>query len=92
MLQEVSLFYLSHFVLGFTWLLLPSSYPNQCDCFPHHTSFQQDMKTSIFSAGVAGFPITIATLELGVGCIYALFMWAAPDARRIPKVRRLSAL
>jgi len=38
------------------------------------------------AGGAAGFPLTIATLQLGVGCIYALFLWAAPDARRFPKV------
>lgn len=36
--------------------------------------------------GAAGFPMTIATLQLGVGCIYALFLWAAPDARPTPKI------
>jgi solute carrier family 35 protein E1 len=30
--------------------------------------------------------MTIATLQLGVGCIYALFLWGAPDARKFPKV------
>ena len=39
-----------------------------------------------FFPGAAGFPLTIATLQLGVGVIYALFLWAAPDARRFPKV------
>jgi len=38
------------------------------------------------AGGAAGFPLTIATLQLGVGVIYALFLWAAPDARRFPKV------
>mmetsp|Transcript_35510 Transcript_35510/g.90735 ORF Transcript_35510/g.90735 Transcript_35510/m.90735 type:complete len:395 (-) Transcript_35510:120-1304(-) len=38
------------------------------------------------AGGAAGFPLTIATLQLGVGCIYALFLWAAPDARKIPKI------
>mmetsp|Transcript_947 Transcript_947/g.1178 ORF Transcript_947/g.1178 Transcript_947/m.1178 type:complete len:403 (+) Transcript_947:116-1324(+) len=37
------------------------------------------------AGGVSGFPITIATLQLGVGMIYALFLWAAPDARQKPK-------
>lgn len=36
--------------------------------------------------GAAGFPMTIATLQLGVGCLYALFLWAAPDARPLPKL------
>ena len=29
------------------------------------------------AGGAAGFPLTIATLQLGVGMIYALFLWAA---------------
>lgn len=38
------------------------------------------------AGGSTGFPLTIATLQLGVGCIYALFLWAAPDARNFPKI------
>lgn len=38
------------------------------------------------AGGSTGFPMTISTLQLGVGCIYALFMWVAPDARQKPKV------
>lgn len=38
------------------------------------------------AGGSAGFPMTISTLQLGVGCLYALFMWVAPDAREKPKV------
>ena len=30
--------------------------------------------------------MTISALQLGVGCIYALFLWAAPDARAAPKI------
>ena len=30
------------------------------------------------AGGAAGFPLTIATLQLGVGCIYALFLWVSP--------------
>merc|ERR1711953_1301867 len=30
--------------------------------------------------------MTIATLQLGVGVIYALFLWAAPDARPTPNL------
>jgi solute carrier family 35 protein E1 len=36
--------------------------------------------------GATGYPMTIATLQLGVGCIYALFLWAAPDARQRPTI------
>jgi solute carrier family 35 protein E1 len=38
------------------------------------------------AGGAAGFPLTIATLQLGVGCLYAFFLWAAPDARKYPKI------
>eukprot|EP00558_Chaetoceros_sp_UNC1202_P005318 CAMPEP_0197235786 /NCGR_PEP_ID=MMETSP1429-20130617/3114_1 /TAXON_ID=49237 /ORGANISM="Chaetoceros sp., Strain UNC1202" /LENGTH=389 /DNA_ID=CAMNT_0042694469 /DNA_START=33 /DNA_END=1202 /DNA_ORIENTATION=+ len=38
------------------------------------------------AGGSTGFPMTISTLQLGVGCIYALFMWVAPDARSTPNV------
>ena len=44
-------------------------------------------KTALKAAGGAlGYPMTISTLQLGVGSIYALFLWAAPDARSFPKV------
>jgi solute carrier family 35, member E1 len=38
------------------------------------------------AGGKTGFPMTISSLQLGVGAIYALFLWAAPDARKNPKV------
>jgi solute carrier family 35 protein E1 len=38
------------------------------------------------AGGAAGFPMTIATLQLGVGCIYAIFLWLAPDARKKPTI------
>jgi solute carrier family 35 protein E1 len=38
------------------------------------------------SGGAQGFPMTIATLQLGVGVIYALFAWAAPDMRNAPSL------
>jgi len=37
------------------------------------------------AGGSEGFPMTISTLQLGVGVIYALFLWIAPDARAAPK-------
>merc|ERR1719183_1196927 len=40
------------------------------------------------AGGAAGFPLTIATLQLGVGVIYALFLWAAPDARKLPETTK----
>jgi len=38
------------------------------------------------SGGAQGFPMTIASLQLGVGVIYALFAWAAPDMRSAPSI------
>ena len=38
------------------------------------------------AGGSTGFPMTIATLQLGVGIIYAIFLWLAPDARKPPKI------
>mmetsp|Transcript_21200 Transcript_21200/g.20362 ORF Transcript_21200/g.20362 Transcript_21200/m.20362 type:complete len:392 (-) Transcript_21200:115-1290(-) len=38
------------------------------------------------AGGSAGFPMTISTLQLAVGCIYALFLWVAPDARSKPSI------
>ena len=38
------------------------------------------------AGGKVGFPMTISSLQLGVGCIYAIFLWLAPDAREKPKV------
>lgn len=38
------------------------------------------------SGGSAGFPMTISSLQLGVGCLYGIFLWVAPDARAAPKV------
>jgi len=40
------------------------------------------------AGGSKGFPMTISSLQLGVGCIYALFLWAAPDARSVPSVTK----
>lgn len=30
--------------------------------------------------------MTIATAQLAIGCIYAIFLWVAPDARKAPKI------
>lgn len=38
------------------------------------------------AGGSKGFPMTIASLQLGVGVIYALFAWVAPDMRTPPKL------
>jgi len=38
------------------------------------------------AGGSSGFPMTISALQLGVGALYAIFLWIAPDARATPKV------
>jgi len=38
------------------------------------------------SGGAAGFPMTISSLQLAVGCLYGIFLWVAPDARSTPTV------
>ena len=38
------------------------------------------------AGGATGFPMTISSLQLGVGVLYALFLWVAPDSRPLPKV------
>lgn len=38
------------------------------------------------AGGKTGFPVSISSLQLGVGAIYALFLWLAPDARQKPKI------
>ncbi len=38
------------------------------------------------AGGSTGFPMTISSLQLGVGCLYGIFLWIAPDARARPKV------
>jgi solute carrier family 35 protein E1 len=40
------------------------------------------------AGGKTGFPMTISTLQLGVGMLYAIFMWLAPDARAKPTVTK----
>lgn len=36
------------------------------------------------AGGKDGYPMALSSLQLGVGVIYALFMWVAPDARATP--------
>jgi len=36
------------------------------------------------AGGAAGFPMIISTMQLGVGMLYAIFLWLAPDARPAP--------
>jgi solute carrier family 35 protein E1 len=38
------------------------------------------------AGGKVGFPMAISSLQLGVGALYAIFLWLAPDARTKPTV------
>ena len=38
------------------------------------------------AGGKAGFPLTISTMQLGVGVLYSIFAWAAPEMRTVPSV------
>jgi len=38
------------------------------------------------AGGATGFPLTISALQMGVGCLYGIFLWLAPDARKAPTV------
>lgn len=38
------------------------------------------------AGGSTGFPMTISALQLGIGCIYGIFLWLAPDARKAPTI------
>eukprot|EP00667_Euglena_gracilis_P009188 EG_transcript_9317 len=38
--------------------------------------------------GSSGCPLLIGSAEMLVGALYALFLWAAPDARPLPRVTR----
>lgn len=38
------------------------------------------------SGGAEGFPLIIATCQLGVGVVYATFLWIAPDSRKKPTI------
>lgn len=38
------------------------------------------------AGGSTGFPMTISGLQLAIGCLYAIFLWVAPDARAKPTV------
>lgn len=43
-------------------------------------------KNAAIAAGGSDYAMTLATAQLGVGVIYALFLWIAPDARAPPKI------
>jgi len=38
------------------------------------------------AGGATGFPITIGFLQMCIGSLYGLYLWAAPDARSFPAV------
>lgn len=38
------------------------------------------------AGGATGFPLTISALQLGIGSLYGIFLWLAPDARAKPSV------
>jgi len=38
------------------------------------------------AGGATGFPVTVGFLQFLIGSVYALFLWAAPDARAFPAV------
>lgn len=38
------------------------------------------------AGGASGFPMTISALQLGIGSLYGIFLWLAPDARESPKI------
>lgn len=38
------------------------------------------------AGGASGYPMTISGLQLGVGCLYGIFLWLAPDARAKPSI------
>jgi solute carrier family 35, member E1 len=40
------------------------------------------------AGGKTGFPMTLSGLQLGVGALYAIFLWLAPDARKKPTVTK----
>jgi solute carrier family 35, member E1 len=43
-------------------------------------------KRAANAAGGSDFAMTIATAQLAVGAIYAIFLWVAPEAREAPKL------
>ena len=43
-------------------------------------------KNAANASGGSDFAMTIATAQLAVGVVYALFLWVAPDARKPPQI------
>jgi len=44
------------------------------------------------AGGATGFPVTIGFLQMVIGSLYALYLWAAPDARAFPAVTQSDLL
>eukprot|EP00316_Scyphosphaera_apsteinii_P020803 CAMPEP_0119331522 /NCGR_PEP_ID=MMETSP1333-20130426/80725_1 /TAXON_ID=418940 /ORGANISM="Scyphosphaera apsteinii, Strain RCC1455" /LENGTH=351 /DNA_ID=CAMNT_0007341141 /DNA_START=74 /DNA_END=1129 /DNA_ORIENTATION=- len=40
----------------------------------------------VAAGGKKGIPMTISTMQLGVGVVYALYTWLAPDLRQTPSI------
>ena len=53
---------------------------------PHLLFHTTDKLCLNAAGGKAGFPLTVSTMQLGVGVLYALFAWAAPEMRDVPSV------
>jgi solute carrier family 35 protein E1 len=43
-------------------------------------------KNAAIGLGGSELAMTLATAQLAVGTVYALFLWAAPDARKLPNI------
>jgi solute carrier family 35 protein E1 len=43
-------------------------------------------KTAAIEAGDTKFAMTLSVVQLAVGCVYAIFLWVAPDARKPPQM------
>lgn len=43
-------------------------------------------KNAAIASGGSEFAMSIATAQLAVGVVYAIFLWVAPDARKPPKI------
>jgi solute carrier family 35 protein E1 len=57
--------------------------------FFNHANFQYNITNKLAlnaAGGKVGFPMTLSSLQLGVGALYGLFLWLAPDAREKPKI------
>jgi solute carrier family 35 protein E1 len=60
-------------------------------CFAvwYYGNYQHNMCNKLAlrdTGGADGFPFMIATCQLGVGVVYAVFLWVAPDARPKPEI------